>query len=205
MPAYPGPTANLPGYTRRSGRSGTVWENGRMRGEVVQVDWNVNIAQIPVVITGSWRTEQKPGGEERVGTFMVQDVDDHWALRVYRFIVARRSGDRSAAFFPEFSIVTQIDDIGAPRASTQHGRESLLTKMAELAADARVPAGELSRMLRLYGVEVERARSIAAETGQDESGDLASGFASGVDGRLPEHHRTEEVHDGHRASNGRAR
>jgi hypothetical protein len=45
----------------------------------------------------------------------VQDVDDHWALRVYRFIVARRSGDRSAAFFPEFSIVTQIDDIGAPK------------------------------------------------------------------------------------------
>lgn len=117
MPAYPGPTASLPGYARRSGRSGTVWENGRMRGEVTQVDWNVNITQIPVVITGSWNTEQKPGGEERVGTFMIQDLDDHWQLRVYRFIVARRTGDRSSAAFPEFSIVSKVDDIGAPRAS----------------------------------------------------------------------------------------
>lgn len=117
MPAYPGPTANLPGYTRRSGRSGTVWEDGRMRGEIVQVDWNVNIAQIPVAITGSWRNEQKPGAEDRVGTFMIQDLDDHWALRVWRYVVARRNGDRTAAFFPEFSIITKLDDIGAPRAT----------------------------------------------------------------------------------------
>lgn len=115
MPSYPGPTANLPGYTRRSGRSGTVWRDGRMRGEVVQVDWNVNISQIPVVITGSWRTEQKPGGEERVGTFMIQDVDDAWAWQVHEFIRARRAGDRSAAFFPEFDIKTKLDDIGAPQ------------------------------------------------------------------------------------------
>lgn len=109
-----GPTANLPGYTRRSGKSGSVWENGRMLGEVIQVEWNVAIAQIPVVITGAWRTDHKPGGEERAGTFRVQDVHDHWALRVYRFLVARRSGDRASAAFPEFSIVTKLDDIGAP-------------------------------------------------------------------------------------------
>lgn len=117
MPAYPGPTANLPGYARRSGRSGTVWRDGRMRGEVQQVDWNVNVAQIPVIIAGSWRNEQKPGPEDRAGTFMIQDVDDYWALQVYNFIVARRNGDRSAAFFPEFSIVTVLDDIGAPQAT----------------------------------------------------------------------------------------
>lgn len=117
MPAYPGPTANLPGYTRRSGRSGTVWIDGRMRGEITQVDWNVNIAQIPVLIAGSWRTDQKPGGEERVGTFSIQDVDDHFALLVYRFIVARRNGDRSAATLPDFSIQTKLNDIGAPQAT----------------------------------------------------------------------------------------
>lgn len=88
-----------------------------MRGEVQQVDWNVNITQVPVIIAGSWRNEQKPGPEDRVGTFMVQDVDDHWTLRVYKFIVARRNGDRTAAFFPEFSIITMIDDIGAPQAT----------------------------------------------------------------------------------------
>jgi hypothetical protein len=117
VPNYPGPTGNLPGYARRSGRAGTVWIDGRMRGEVVQVDWNVNIAQIPVVIAGSWSTEQKPGGEDRVGTFMIQDVDDHWALQVYEYLVARRNRDRKAAFIPFFSIVTKLDDIGAPRPS----------------------------------------------------------------------------------------
>lgn len=117
MPTYPGPTANLPGFTRRSGRSGTAWVNGEMRGEIVQVDWNVNIGQIPVVISGAWRTDQKPGGEDRVGTFMVQDLDDHWSLMVYNFVVARRNGDRAAAAFPEFSIQTKLDDIGAPRAT----------------------------------------------------------------------------------------
>lgn len=117
MPAYPGPTANLPGYARRSGQSGTVWIDGRMRGEVQQCDWNVNIAQIPVVIAGMWRTDQKPGGEERVGTLTNQDVDDHFTLMVWQFIVARRNGDRSAAAFPSFSIQTKIDDIGAPQAT----------------------------------------------------------------------------------------
>jgi Phage tail tube protein len=118
MPQYPGPTANLPGYARRSGRSGTVWESGRMRGEVQQVTWNLNIGQINVLIAGQWATENKPGGEERTGTFLIQDVDDYWQLRVYNFIVARRNGDRSAGYFPEFSILVKIDDIGAPRAST---------------------------------------------------------------------------------------
>lgn len=117
MPQYPGPTANLPGYARRSGRAGTVWRDARMLGEVTGVEWNVNIAQIPVVVTGTWRTEQKPGAEERAGTFNLQDVDDTWSLQVWRFVRARRDGDRSAAFFPEFSVVTQIDDIGAPDVS----------------------------------------------------------------------------------------
>ena len=47
---------------------------------------------------------------------------------------------------------------------TQHGREGLLAEMATIAERNRVPAGELSRLLRLYGVEVERARSIVTET-----------------------------------------
>lgn len=118
MPTYPGPTANLPGTARRSGKAGTVWIDGRMRGEIQQVDWNVNIAQIPVLIAGAWRTDTKPGGEDRVGTFMVQEVDDHWALWVYNFVLARRNGDRRAAQLPSFSIVTKVDDIGAPRATS---------------------------------------------------------------------------------------
>jgi hypothetical protein len=109
-----GPTANLPGRARRSGRAGTVWENARHLGEVIAIEWNVNVQQIPVVIAGAWRNEQKPGVEERAGTFRVQDVHDRWSLKVYRFIRARRDGDRSAAAFPEFDLVTKIDDIGAP-------------------------------------------------------------------------------------------
>lgn len=109
-----GPTANLPGRARRSGRAGTVWENARHLGEVIAIEWNVAIQQIPVVIAGTWRNETKPGVEERAGTFRVQDVHDKWALRVWRFVRARRDGDRSAASFPEFSVVTKLDDIGAP-------------------------------------------------------------------------------------------
>jgi hypothetical protein len=118
--ATTGPTANLPGRARRSGRAMTVWEDAKHLGEVIAVEWNVNVEQIPVVIAGTWRNEQKPGAEDRAGTFRVQDVHDRWALRVWRFIRARRDGDRSAAAFPEFSLVTKLDDIGAPDQTRWH-------------------------------------------------------------------------------------
>lgn len=70
---------------------------------------------------------------------------------------------------------------------TQHGREATLAKMAELAAEHRVPAGELPRLLRLYGVEVERVRSAATEI-RDEADDFGGGLASPADRGLPAHH-----------------
>jgi hypothetical protein len=42
----------------------------------------------------------------------------------------------------------------------QHGRDTLLRAMAEIAEQCQVPGGELSRLLRLYSIEVERTRSI---------------------------------------------
>lgn len=114
MPAYPGPTANLKGTQRRSGRSGTVWINGNMHGEVVSVEWGMEMEQIPVSIPGTYQDEMKPGAEARRGTFRYHDVDDRWRLFVWRFKQARRTGDRSAAAFPEFDIITKIADIGAP-------------------------------------------------------------------------------------------
>jgi methylmalonyl-CoA mutase cobalamin-binding subunit len=78
----------------------------------------------------------------------------------------------------------------------QHGRADLLTKIAELQDAHRVPAGELSRLLRLYGVEVERARSMVA---QDESRFEAERIAAGIPsvgvGGLAGHHRPGG-HDG---------
>lgn len=44
----------------------------------------------------------------------MQDVHDRWIKEVLDFINARRNGDRSAAAFPEFSVMTVLDDIGAP-------------------------------------------------------------------------------------------
>jgi hypothetical protein len=117
MPAYPGPTANLKARHRRSGRSGTVWIDGRMRGEVVGVEWGREAEQIAVSIPGTWQDESKPGAETSRGTFRYHDIDDKWRLFVWRFFDARRRGDRSAAVFPEFDIVTKIDDIGAARPS----------------------------------------------------------------------------------------
>jgi hypothetical protein len=114
MPVFPGPTANLRGSQRRSGRAGTVWINGRMHGEVIAVEWGVEAEQIQVSIPGRWSDEAKPGAEARRGTFRYHDVDDRWRLFVYRFFKARREGDRAAAVFPEFDIITKIDDIGSP-------------------------------------------------------------------------------------------
>lgn len=114
-----GSTANLPGYRRRSGLSGTVWINSQMQGEVVAIEFGVEVEQIPVRIPGEYRQEMKPGGETRTGSFRVQDVHDKWFLMLYNFLVARRQGDRSsAAHLPEFSVVTKLDDIGAPTATS---------------------------------------------------------------------------------------
>lgn len=109
-----GDTTALPGTARRSGRSGTVWVNGKHRGEVVSVEWGVESEQIAVSIPGSWQDQMKPGAEARRGTFRYQDVDDTWRLFVWRFFDARRRGDRAAAAFPKFDIITKLDDIGAP-------------------------------------------------------------------------------------------
>lgn len=114
-PSFPGPTGNLKASNRRSGRAGTVWIAGQMRGEVGACEWDVEIEQIPVPIPGSWQDGTKPGGEGRRGTFRYSDVDDHWRRYVWSWIQARKAGDRAtAAEFPQFTIITQIDDIGAP-------------------------------------------------------------------------------------------
>jgi hypothetical protein len=117
MPAAPGPTANLKGTARRIGRAGTVWINGNMHGEVVGVEWGGVADHIAVSIPGTWRDEMKPGAETYRGTFRYHDVDDRWRLFVWRFFEARRAGNRAAAAFPEFDIMTKIDDIGAPAIS----------------------------------------------------------------------------------------
>jgi hypothetical protein len=89
---------------------------------------------------------------------------------------------------------------------TQHGREGMLTQMAEIARECEVPSGELSRLLRLYGVEVERARSISTETDRakfdaQHARAFDGGLVSPSDTELPEHHGPGG-HDGH--SNGHA-
>lgn len=117
MAAFPGPTANLKPSQRRSGRAGTVWINGRMHGEIVAVEWGREAEQVAVAQPGKWQDGAKPGGEAARGTFRYQDVDDRWRLFVYRFFKARREGDRAAAEFPTFDIITKIDDIGAPMAT----------------------------------------------------------------------------------------
>lgn len=79
---------------------------------------------------------------------------------------------------------------------TQHGREQTLTAMAQIAANHRVPAGELSRLLRLYGVEVERARSMSTETDRDVPERLDGGLDSPADAEFPGHHDPTGGHDG---------
>jgi hypothetical protein len=83
---------------------------------------------------------------------------------------------------------------------TQHGRQDLLTKMAELAGEHRVAAGELSSVLRLYGVEVGRSRSASAESRFEEER-IAAGFGSAavadsphiIEGTMPLHAAPEKT------------
>lgn len=100
-------------------------------------------------------------------------------------------------------------DLGRHVASkTQHGREGLLTAMAEIAEQCRVPSGELPRLLRLYGVEVARARAIATETNRAEfdaqhARAFDDGLGSPSDPEFAGHHRPGG-HDGDGSSNGAA-
>lgn len=71
---------------------------------------------------------------------------------------------------------------------TQHGREGLLTRMVQIAAECRVSSGELASLLRLYGVEVARARAIAAESDRAEHGPFVGGLGSLADAELAGHH-----------------
>lgn len=115
MGGFPGPTANLKAKNRRSGRSGTVWSEGKMLGEVSSIEWSVEIEQIAVPLPGKWQDGLKPGAEARRGTMRIDDIDDHWRRYVWAFTEARKRGDRNAAAeFPSFNVITQIDDIGAP-------------------------------------------------------------------------------------------
>lgn len=113
-----GPTANLAPEARRIGRSGTVWRDGEMRGEIVAVEWSLEMEQIAVSLPGSYRTGNKPGGETLRGSIRFQDLDDKYAKEVLDFVRARRTGSRTAAAFPKFSLLTELDDVGAPGRTT---------------------------------------------------------------------------------------
>jgi hypothetical protein len=85
---------------------------------------------------------------------------------------------------------------------TQHGREGLLTEMAQIVSRNRVEVGELPRVLRLYSVEV--ARAAATDIHPSEGGDLAAGLDSADD--LPSRATIDRGgHDGHSASTGNGR
>jgi hypothetical protein len=118
MGGFAGPTASLKARNRRSGRSGTVWSEGKMLGEVSSIEWTVEVEQIAVPIPGTWQDGLKPGAEARRGTMRIDDVDDKWRRYVWEFLDARRRNDaETAAEFPAFNIITQIADIGTPGGS----------------------------------------------------------------------------------------
>lgn len=110
---YTGPTANLPVSARRLGRGGTAYRDGRMLGEVIAVEWDVEAEQIEVLIAGGWRNERVAGAETRNATLRMQDIDDRWRLETWRFFAARRRGDTTVQP-PLFNLVTKLASPGAP-------------------------------------------------------------------------------------------
>lgn len=107
-----GPTANLRGTARRLGRGGTAYRDGRMLGEVIAVEWDVEAERITVLIAGGWRDEAVAGAETRNATLRMQDIDDRWRLEAWRFFAARRQGIFAQP--PEFDLVTKLASPGAP-------------------------------------------------------------------------------------------
>lgn len=81
---------------------------------------------------------------------------------------------------------------------TQHGREGLLSDMARIAEDCSVPAGELSKLLRLYGVEVERVR-VVHESIRDEDPDSLGDSLADRTAPTPASMTKQEVTDVHRS------
>jgi hypothetical protein len=77
---------------------------------------------------------------------------------------------------------------------SQHGRAELLEVAATTAADNRVPAGEVARLLRLHGVEVQRAHSTF--TNQADAGAFGGGHSSPLDAGSPTSIDRGD-HDGH--------
>jgi hypothetical protein len=67
---------------------------------------------------------------------------------------------------------------------TQHGREPTLVAMQEIAAECRVPEGELSRVLRLYSVEVDGLRDQSQDDARSSAADRVGWREPGV----PDHH-----------------
>lgn len=80
---------------------------------------------------------------------------------------------------------------------TQHGREGLLVEMQKIAAECRMPEGELARLLRLYGVEVSSTRQP-----RDDDEGFEGGFDSRSDHDIPDHH-DRGGHDGSSSSSTR--
>lgn len=86
----------------------------------------------------------------------------------------------------------------------QHGQRDLLTQMVLIAQRSRVQAGELPRLLRLYGVEVERVRAMETETDQAQPEPFVGGCDSPADPALAGHHGPGG-HDGGRSGAGNGR
>lgn len=78
---------------------------------------------------------------------------------------------------------------------SQHGRSGLLVEMASIAERHRVPAGETSRLLRLYGIEVEHRRAAEMQHEPDTAERLVAGLASDADADRPAHHDHIGGHD----------
>ena len=113
--AYPGPKGNLlpKAAPRRSVRHGLARRPDARRRGLGAVGRGDRTDPGPDARHVAGRT--KPGAEARRGTFRFQDVDDEWRRMVWGFCQARKAGNRQeAAEFPEFNVITQIDDVGAP-------------------------------------------------------------------------------------------
>lgn len=99
------------GSYRISGRFGEVFREGIKLMEVTAVEFNVEIGQTDVPLSGSNKTGTKDGPETRAGSMTVQKIDTRWENEIYAFLnysLAERRRLRDQGRRPKRTFTMQV-------------------------------------------------------------------------------------------------
>ena len=99
---------------RYGGMYGSVYRNGQLLADVVEVTGNIEVNRIEVPLVGTTKQGYKAGRESREGTIRIQKIDAYWEKELHEWIRSRNEQDsatrRAASNDHTFDISLMIDD-----------------------------------------------------------------------------------------------